>query len=83
MKSAAPEPVWSIVAHASERQDLNRKVMALSDAEVKDQSGDREFVSGPSPAIREVLDRVHKVATLATNVLIQGRAAPARSWWRA
>ncbi len=73
VKSAAPEAVQSIVAHASERQDLNRKVMALSD-EVKDQSGDREFVSGPSPAIREVLDSVHKVATLSATVLIQGES---------
>jgi DNA-binding NtrC family response regulator len=73
VKSASPEAVLSTVAHASERQDLNRKVMALSD-EVRDQGGDHEFVSGPSPAIREVLESVHKVATLSTNVLIQGES---------
>ncbi len=73
VKSASPEAVQSIVAHASARQDLNRKVMALSD-EVRDQSGDREFVSGPSPAIREVLESVHKVATLSATVLIQGES---------
>ncbi len=63
VKSAPPETVLSIVAHASERQDLNRQVLALS-AEVRDHSGDREFVSGPSPATREVLERVHQVASL-------------------
>ena len=62
VKSASPETVLSIVAHASERQNLNRQVLALS-AEVRDQSGDREFVSGPSPATREGLERVHKGAS--------------------
>ncbi|MEZ5291455.1 MAG: sigma-54 dependent transcriptional regulator [Vicinamibacterales bacterium] len=73
VKSAAPEAVLSIVGHASERQDLNRKVMVLAD-EVRDRSGDREFVSGPSPAIREVLESVHKVAMLSATVLIQGES---------
>jgi DNA-binding NtrC family response regulator len=73
LKTAPPEAVLSIVANASERQDLNRKVMALSE-EVKDQGGDREFVSGPSPAIREVLESVHKVATLSATVLILGES---------
>jgi DNA-binding NtrC family response regulator len=73
LKSAPPEAVLSIVTLAAERQDLNRKVMALSD-EVKERIGDREFVSGPSPAIREVLESVHKVATLSATVLILGES---------
>jgi len=73
LKDAAPDVVQSIVAHAVERQDLNRQVLALSE-EVRDQSGDREFVSGPSPATREVLDKVHKVASLPTTVLITGES---------
>jgi len=73
LKDAAPDVVLSIVAHAVERQDLNRQVLALSE-QVRDQSGDREFVSGPSPATREVLDRVHKVASLPTTVLITGES---------
>jgi two-component system, NtrC family, response regulator AtoC len=72
-KSASADAILSLVAQASERQDLNRKVMALSD-EVRDHSGDREFVSGPSPAIRDVLESVHKVATLSATVLIQGES---------
>ena len=73
VKDAAPETVLSIVAHASERQDLNRQVLALSE-QVRDQSADREFVSGPSPATREVLERVHKVAGLPTTVLVTGES---------
>ncbi|MGE0363612.1 MAG: sigma-54-dependent transcriptional regulator [Vicinamibacterales bacterium] len=73
LKDAAPDVVLSIVAHAVERQDLNRQVLALSE-QVRDQSGDREFVSGPSPATREVLDKVHKVASLPTTVLITGES---------
>jgi two-component system, NtrC family, response regulator AtoC len=73
LKGAPADAVLSVVAQASERQDLNRKVLALSD-EVRDQSGDREFVSGPSPSIREVLESVHKVATLSATVLIQGES---------
>jgi two-component system, NtrC family, response regulator AtoC len=73
VKDAAPDTVLSIVAHASERQDLNRQVLALSE-QVRDQSGDREFVSGPSPATREVLESVHKVASLPTTVLIRGES---------
>jgi DNA-binding NtrC family response regulator len=73
LKDAAPDVVQSIVAHAAERQDLNRQVLALSE-EVRDQSGDREFVSGPSPATREVLERVHKVAGLPTTVLVTGES---------
>ena len=46
VKDADPGAVLSIVAHAAERQDLNRQVLALAD-QVRDQSGDREFVSGP------------------------------------
>ena len=73
VKDADPEAVLSIVAHAAERQDLNRQVLALAD-QVRDQSGDREFVSGPSPATREVLERVHKVAGLPATVLILGES---------
>jgi DNA-binding NtrC family response regulator len=72
-KSASAESIASIVAHASERQDLNRKVLALSD-EVREQTAEHEFVAGPSPATREVLDHVQKVAGLPTRVLILGES---------
>jgi DNA-binding NtrC family response regulator len=71
-KDTPLETFRTMVAHASERQDLNRQVLALS-AEVEDR-GEREFVSGPSPATREVLELVHKVAGLSATVLILGES---------
>ncbi|MGD9902429.1 MAG: sigma-54-dependent transcriptional regulator [Vicinamibacterales bacterium] len=73
VKDAAPDVVQSIVAHAAERQDLNRQVLALSE-QVREVRGDREFVSGPSPATREVLEKVHQVAGLPTTVLVTGES---------
>jgi len=61
----------SLVANASERQDLNRRVMALS-AQVAEQ--DREFVVGPSPAVRAVLDLVHRIAPTPATVLVLGES---------
>src|SRR6476661_1128151 len=71
-KDTAADTFRTIVAHASERQDLNRQVLALS-AEVEER-GEREFISGPSPATREVMDLVHKVAGLSATVLILGES---------
>jgi DNA-binding NtrC family response regulator len=62
----------SLVQHASERQDLNRRVATLS-AQVADE-GEREFVAGPSSVIRGVLDLVQKVAPLSATVLILGES---------
>ena len=62
----------SIVRNASEHQDLNRQVMALS-AQVADQ-GEREFIVGPSRITREIVDLVHKVAKLSATVLILGES---------
>ena len=73
VKDAEPETVRSIVAHAAERQDLNRQVLALA-AQVQQEQGDHDFVAGPSPATREVVELVHKVATLSATVLIRGES---------
>ncbi len=73
VKDAEPESVRSIVGHASERQDLNRQVLALA-AQVQQEQGDHDFVAGPSPATREVVELVHKVATLSATVLIRGES---------
>jgi DNA-binding NtrC family response regulator len=62
----------SLVRNACERQELNRQVMTLS-AQVTEQ-GEREFLIGPSPKIREVVDMVHKVASLPATVLILGES---------
>jgi len=62
----------SIIRTASERQDLNRQVLALS-AQVADESG-REFIVGPSRLTRDIVDLVHKIAKLSATVLILGES---------
>jgi two-component system response regulator AtoC len=62
----------ALVRNASERQDLNRQVMALS-AQVADQ-GEREFIVGPSRGGREIVDLVAKIAKLSATVLILGES---------
>ena len=66
------EGVRTLVANASERQDLNRDVLRLS-AEVAEQH-DREFVAGASRNTKEVLELVAKVAKLSATVLILGES---------
>ena len=62
----------SLVRNACERQDLNRQVITLS-AQVAEQ-GEREFLIGPSPQIREIADLVQRVARLSATVLILGES---------
>ena len=71
-KHGDPDALRTAVAHASERQDLNRRVLTL-ESEVKE-IGDREFVSGQSRAMRDVTDLVQKVARLSATVLILGES---------
>jgi DNA-binding NtrC family response regulator len=66
------EGVRTLVANASERQDLSRSVMRLS-AEVAEHN-DREFVVGPSRATREIVELVQKVAKLSATILILGES---------
>jgi len=69
---AAPDAVRAALAHAGERQDLSRQVLALS-AQVEEQGG-REFVTGPSLVAREMMDLVDKVAGLSATILILGES---------
>ena len=71
-RTPIPTSLRTTVAHASERQDLNRRVLTLR-AEVQE-LGDREFVAGPSRAMRDVLEVVHKVGKLSATVLILGES---------
>ena len=71
-KDTDPDSLRTAVAHASERQDLNRRVIALRD-EVQD-FGDRDYVVGPSRAMQEVLEVVQKVAPLSATILILGES---------
>jgi DNA-binding NtrC family response regulator len=66
------EGVRSLVANASERQDLNRHVLRLS-AEVAEQH-DREFVVGTSRNTREIIELVQRIAKLSATVLILGES---------
>jgi DNA-binding NtrC family response regulator len=69
---AEPDTVRATLEHAAERQDLSRQVLALS-AQVEAQ-GEREFVTGPSRAAREMMELVDKVAGLSATVLILGES---------
>ena len=62
----------SLVRNALQRQDLSRQVMSLS-AQGADQNK-RDFVLGPSHAMRSITEVVHKVATLPATVLILGES---------
>jgi DNA-binding NtrC family response regulator len=71
-KDDEPDALRAAVAHAAEKQDLNRRVLAL-ESEVED-IGDREFVTGQSRAMRDVTDLVQKIARLSATVLILGES---------
>ncbi len=71
-KDAAPDTVRSIVASASQRQDLTRDLTRLN-AEVAEQN-DRPFVVGPSRGTRDILDLAQRVAPLSATVLILGES---------
>ena len=71
-KNADPDAYRATINHASERQDLNRRVLTLT-AEVQE-LGDREFVAGPSRTMRDTLELVQKVARLSATVLILGES---------
>ena len=66
------EGVRTLVGNASERQDLNRHVMRLS-AEVAEQN-DRDFIVGPSRAMRDIVELVQRIAKLSATVLILGES---------
>ena len=71
-KDGDPDALRTAVAHASERQDLNRRVLTL-ESEVQD-LGEREFVAGQSRAMRDVTDLVQKIGRLSATVLILGES---------
>lgn len=63
----------SLVRNASERQDLSRQVLTLR-TQVADHQQDREFIVGSSPAMREIVDVVYKVAKTSATVLVLGES---------
>jgi DNA-binding NtrC family response regulator len=71
-KDVDPDELRATVGHAVDRQDLSRRVRTLLDTEST--APGREFITGPSPALKDVLDTVHKVARLSATVLILGES---------
>jgi DNA-binding NtrC family response regulator len=67
-----PVTLRTILHNAGERQDLSRQLQSLN-AQIADE-GDREFIVGPSPATREVIDLVTRIARLSATVLILGES---------
>jgi DNA-binding NtrC family response regulator len=70
-KGCGGEELLSILRNASDHQDLDRQVLALS-AQVAET--DREFVVGPSRAMRDVVELVQRVAALSATVLVLGES---------
>jgi DNA-binding NtrC family response regulator len=70
-KACDAAELLSVLRNASDHQDLDRQVLALS-AQVAET--DREFVVGPSRAMRGVVDLVQRVAGLSATVLVLGES---------
>jgi DNA-binding NtrC family response regulator len=65
----------SLVRNASEKQDLSRQVETLAAQVAEQQQGaGADFVTGPSPVMRQVMDLVRKVAKLSATVLVHGES---------
>ena len=71
-KDTDPDVLRTLVHHAGERQDLQRHVLTLRDA--AGDAGGKDFISGPSTALKDVLETVSKVAKLSATVLILGES---------
>jgi DNA-binding NtrC family response regulator len=64
--------VRALVDNASERQDLSRSVLRLTEEAAEHH--DRELVTGSSRAMRDVLDLVRRVAGVPVTVLVLGES---------
>ena len=71
-RTPIPTSLRELVRHAGERQDLHRHVLTLQDA--AGDAGGRDFITGPSTGLKDVLETVHKVAKLSATVLILGES---------
>lgn len=71
-KDADAEALRAVVAHAAEVQDNNRRLLTLQ--EEVEEGRHRDFISGPSRAMREVLEEVQKVAKLSATILVLGES---------
>jgi two-component system, NtrC family, response regulator len=71
-RTAGAEAVHALIDRALERQALARQVQVLS-AEAATTT-DREFIVGPSRAMRDMVELVRRVARLSATVLILGES---------
>ncbi len=70
-KDVEPSELLAVLRNASDHQDLDRQVLALS-AQVADST--REFVVGPSRAMRDVMELAQRIARLSATVLVLGES---------
>jgi DNA-binding NtrC family response regulator len=70
-KAGDGEELLSVLRNASDHQDLNRQVLALSTLVAE---SDREFVVGSSRAMQDVFDLVQRIARLSATVLVLGES---------
>ncbi|HEY3382833.1 MAG TPA: sigma-54 dependent transcriptional regulator [Vicinamibacterales bacterium] len=70
-KDCHSDELLAVLRNASDHQDLNRQVLALS-AQVAD--SDREFVVGESRAMQSVVDLVQRIAKLSATILVLGES---------
>jgi len=71
-KTVDHESLRTLLLHAGERQDLRRDVVRLRE-EVAETT-DREFVVGPSQAMRDIIAKVQRIASTPVTVLILGES---------
>ena len=71
-KTVDPDALRTMLTRAGERQDLSRSVLMLRDA--AEEGPGKDFVSGPSTSLKEVLQTAQKVAKLSATVLILGES---------
>jgi DNA-binding NtrC family response regulator len=70
-KDVGVESLRALAAKASERQNLSRDVLRLTEELTEH---DREFVVGPSRSMREIVELIQKVAKLPARVLVLGES---------
>ncbi len=70
-KDVEPAELLAVLRNAGDHQDLNRQVLALS-AQVAE--SDREFIVGPSRAMRDVMELAQRIARLSATVLVLGES---------
>jgi two-component system, NtrC family, response regulator HydG len=80
-KPVDPDELSHLVANALEHRRARREVVRLRE-NLQEVSPGTELI-GKSPAMKKVVELIEMVAPTEATVLITGKAARARKWWRA